>query len=206
MIRLPLDFYWVPGSSELPPLQEEWLRSTERELSVVFPPELVELLRLQNGGQLRFDSYAAEIDGRDHVSIHNLRGVGPNVGEGLRDNQSYLDEWELPGDLILLDGDGHAWIALDYRESSVDPSVCWVDADTGKIIPLASTFGDFLEGLQRSDHWVCFGFAQTISVVLSRLTTVLGIVFSKMSPIARHFRGGAPHLARRVRRTSRVPR
>jgi hypothetical protein len=81
MTRPPLDFYLVPATSQLRPLCDEWLRSAERELGVALPRELVQLLRLQNGGQLRYDSHAADIGARDHVSIHNLRGIGPGGGD-----------------------------------------------------------------------------------------------------------------------------
>ena len=34
-------------------------------------------------------------------------------------------EWGLPQDVVLLDGDGHTWIALDYRTDphAVEPAV-----------------------------------------------------------------------------------
>jgi hypothetical protein len=177
MTRPPLDFYWVPDSTDLPPLRDEWLRAAQRELGVGLPSELVQLLRLQNGGQLRYDSHAADFDDRDHVGVHDLRGIGPNERDGLRYNQYYLDEWQLPSGLVLLDGNGHEWIALDYRNASTEARVSWVDADANRTVVLASTFGDFLTGLRRGDHWTCFGFVQPLTEVLSQLTAALGLVF-----------------------------
>ena len=174
----PLDFHLVPSSAELVPLQDEWLRSAERELGVSLPRKLVQLLRLQNGGQLRYDTHAANIDDRDHVSIHSLRGIGPSERDGLRFNHYFLDEWELDPALVLLDGNGHEWIALDYRCSATEPSACWVDADNSRTVELAPKFEVFLDGLRRGDGWVCFGFAQSVTEVASHITSVLGLRFA----------------------------
>jgi hypothetical protein len=177
MTRPPLAFYLVPESAALPPLHEDWLHAAQRQLGVDLPRELVQLLRLQNGGQLRYDSHAADIDDRDHVNIYDLRGIGPAERDGLRHNQYDVEEWELPGGLVLLDGDGHQWISLDYRNSVTAPSVCWLEAGTNRTVTLAPTFAGFLTGLRRGDHWVCFGFAQPTSEVLNQLTAVLQLSF-----------------------------
>lgn len=50
---------------------------------------------------------------------------------------------------MLLSGDGHYWIGLDYRTCGNDgePSVTWFDTDFGTELLLAGDFRSFVEGL-----------------------------------------------------------
>ena len=59
-------------------------------------------------------------------------------------------EWGLPSGLVLLNGDGHRWIALDYRESgpNAPPTVVWVNVDRDEDIQLAENFAAFREQLK----------------------------------------------------------
>jgi hypothetical protein len=47
---------------------------------------------------------------------------------------------------VLLTGDGHWWIALDYRKPG-EPSVTWLDADAEEELALAPDFRSFVEAL-----------------------------------------------------------
>jgi len=62
------------------------------------------------------------------------------------------EEWRLPPRQVLLSGDGHWWITLDYRNSDV-PSVAWIDTECGEDIQVAPNFATFLEGLQPSSEF-----------------------------------------------------
>ena len=59
----------------------------------------------------------------------------------------------MPDGLVLLTGDGHWWIALDYRESGPQgpPSVAWYDNEVGEDIQLAPNFETFVTGLRSED-------------------------------------------------------
>lgn len=56
--------------------------------------------------------------------------------------------------VILLHGDGHWWVALDYRGCgrTGEPSVVWID-DEADVLFLASDFESFIEGLTSSDQF-----------------------------------------------------
>lgn len=56
-------------------------------------------------------------------------------------------EWGLPGDLIPIEGDGHTWIAFDYREVGSEPKVIFFETDQGQSLILAQSFEDFLKML-----------------------------------------------------------
>ena len=51
---------------------------------------------------------------------------------------------------MLLSGDGHYWVALDYREGRAEPAVVWFDNEVDEDIQLAPDFLTFVEGLRTS--------------------------------------------------------
>jgi hypothetical protein len=67
----------------------------------------------------------------------------------LLDTPYLVKEWGLPSQIVLLSGDGHCWIGLDYRGCGPDgdPSVTWFDAELDTELPLAGDFRTFVEKL-----------------------------------------------------------
>jgi hypothetical protein len=45
---------------------------------------------------------------------------------------------------VLISGDGHWWIALDYRRQKEKPPVVYIESDGGRTVELASNFDSFL--------------------------------------------------------------
>ena len=62
------------------------------------------------------------------------------------DTDYMTKEWGLPEKQILLTGDGHWWITLDYRDSET-PSVKWIDVECDEEIKIADNFDQFINGL-----------------------------------------------------------
>ncbi|MEV7554645.1 hypothetical protein AB0N89_33930 [Amycolatopsis sp. NPDC089917] len=60
-----------------------------------------------------------------------------------------VEEWGLPEPLVPLSGDGHYWIALDYRDRgrTGGPAVTWFDAEFETELALADDSRSFAEGL-----------------------------------------------------------
>lgn len=145
----------------LPPLTGELLGEAALELGVTLPSSLVELLRLRNGGVVAdagnaFPTNEPTSWAQDHVPFDHLAGIGrDNRMITLFDNAYLVREWELPSPVVLLSGDGHYWVALDYRGCGVhgEPSVTWLDADSGTELHLADDFRAFVCGLTSSDHF-----------------------------------------------------
>jgi len=149
------DTFWDTASHYLvqPPLDDAALAAAEETLGVRLPAEYVALLRVQNGGVVADAFTAHPMTERtswaaDHVALDEMRGIGPGTQTILA--SPYLtDEWEMPAELVLLTGDGHWWIALDYRTRGRDgePSVVWYDNELGEDVQVAATFRAFAEGL-----------------------------------------------------------
>jgi hypothetical protein len=166
-VQLPPDLeairkaFWDRSVSDgvLAPLTDEMLDAAERSLGVRLPLFYVELLRVQNGGSTspEYRAFATQHPtswADDHVPFDDVHGIGRREDEypdrGLLDNADFLEEWGIPDGLVLLSGDGHWWIALDYRLSGPrgEPSVCWVDNEVGELLELAPRFDDFVRGLR----------------------------------------------------------
>lgn len=147
-----LSNFWASNYYEHPPLTDDAVLTAESILGVRLPPELIALLRIQNGGYTQGFAHPMSQPttwAQDHVPFHDLSGLMP------LDHTSPMNimltpemtlEWGLPPKQVLLSGDGHYWITLDYRNGSI-PSVAWIDVECGEDIQVAPTFAAFLEGL-----------------------------------------------------------
>jgi len=158
------------------PLEEAALRRLEATLGVALPAELVALLRVRNGGVLRYCRFpTAAVAGCDHVALDELGGVGGG-GHDLFDVRYLREEWDLPEWAVMLGGDGHTWIALDYRRAG-EPGVVWLESSDQdgagpRVTPLAASFPAFLAGLQLDEPDTCWGSVEPTGVVLEAILAV----------------------------------
>lgn len=149
--------FWGAGTHGVqPPLTDALIHQAEELLAVDLPPELLELLRLRNGGPVA-DAWSAFPTRQptswspDHVPFTNLQGIGDDGhSTTLLDSPYLTTEWDLPPRLVLLCGDGHYWIALDYR-TQPEPCVTWFDIELETELHLAADFRAFIEGLMSAE-------------------------------------------------------
>jgi hypothetical protein len=148
--------FWTDGTYGVQaPLTDEAVREAEALLGVRLPETLLELLRVQNGGTVvnersAFPTSEPTSWAPDHAPFDSLMGIGTaERSMSLLDTPYLVQEWGLPSPVVLLTGDGHWWIALDYRECGPagEPSVVWLDADDESELPLAPDLRSFLAGL-----------------------------------------------------------
>jgi len=151
-MAVPDDQFWV-SEYQHPPLTDEVLASAETQLGVKLPDEYVRLLRLQNGGYtpgFAFPMSQPTSWAHDHIPVDELFGIVTDASIrtplNVLDTEYLTKEWGLPPGQVLLSGDGHWWITLDYRQGPV-PSVAWIDVDSDEDIQVAPTFASFLDGL-----------------------------------------------------------
>ncbi|GGU43026.1 hypothetical protein GCM10010289_74800 [Streptomyces violascens] len=142
-----------------PSLTEAAVRDAEFRLSVSLPASLLCLLRLQNGGRVadRWNAFPTCVPtswSDDHVPLDELMGIGGRERmTSVLDTPELIEEWGLPSPIVLLSGDGHCWIALDYRVCGRlgEPSVTWFDTDADTELALAPDFASFVERLVPAD-------------------------------------------------------
>ena len=129
-------------------VSEELLLKTEKELGVKLPTEYRALLKIQNGGYLRKNDYPTNYAtswAADHINVTEIYGIGTT--SCILSSSYLIEEWDLPLNIVLFAGDGHTWIALDYRKGNENPSVLLLDEDGAGTKTLASSFATFIEGL-----------------------------------------------------------
>ncbi|MGN5653597.1 SMI1/KNR4 family protein [Bacillus sp. Brlt_9] len=136
---------------KLAPINDELIKKAEEVLNVKLPESYINLLKEQNGGTLRLDAHPTSEPNSwadDHVNVSGLYGISFDENESSILESCYLiQEWEMPENLVLLSGDGHTWIALDYRNVAENPPVIFIDNEVEQIIELAPNFESFLQNL-----------------------------------------------------------
>jgi hypothetical protein len=156
LARLMEHLFKSPLEGDFPPVDDVLVRWAEKKLGRQLPPSLVELLRQQNGGYLRrwlFPTVVKNYSGDGFVPVDYLAGISrdEDAHNSLLATAYMTREWGLPDGLVLLSGDGHTWIALDYRHGTAEPTVSFIDAEMGQEIPLAPTFSAFIDQLVKED-------------------------------------------------------
>ncbi|MCX4515672.1 SMI1/KNR4 family protein [Streptomyces sp. NBC_01619] len=154
--------FWGKGFYGVqPPLTDAAVEEAEVQLGVRLPSSLLEILRVQNGGQVaaQWNAVPTKVPtswSKDHVPLEEMMGIGQRENQSsLLDTPYLMEEWELPSPLVLLSGDGHCWVALDYRGCGRrgEPSVTWFDTDENTELPLAADFKEFVERLTCAENF-----------------------------------------------------
>lgn len=128
------------------------IKEAEKELDVNLPDTYIDLIKQQNGGVIKKNAFKVEFSNvwdENHIYVNFIYGIGRN--EGILDTKYLTKEWGLPNNLVLLSGDGHTWVALDYSDKGKEPPVIYYDTDEGVKHVLADTFSDFINGLTTDD-------------------------------------------------------
>ena len=157
-MQLSKNEFW--DSTNVPsPLIPSALYKAEQELKVKLPAELIELLYMQNGGYTGvfvFPTKQATAWSTDHVPFDEMFGI-PNDESSDRismlDTNYMTQEWGLPEKQVIVSGDGHWFITLDYRKGPV-PSIAWIDTEMEQDVQLAESFAKFFAGLVSKDDFV----------------------------------------------------
>ncbi|WJE31068.1 SMI1/KNR4 family protein [Bacillus altitudinis] len=128
-------------------INEKGIAKAEKKLGVTLPDTYKKLILEQNGGYTLHNAFPTDQPNgwaEDHVSFDHLRGIAK--GEGIMDSDYLIEEWELPEGLVLICGDGHTWIALDYRETKEHPPIHYFDLEYETDFKLADSFDELIAG------------------------------------------------------------
>lgn len=85
--------------------------------------------------------------GEGFYEIGEFSGLNPDKYCSIFDSAGLVKEWELPTQLVLIYGDGHTWLALDYRCSDTEPKVIVIESDEFNYLVVANNFNDFVKSL-----------------------------------------------------------
>ncbi len=145
--------FWGENDDSQPRLTDEDVRYAELQLGVNLPRSYVALLRRQNGGYTMGLAVQVPLTrglGADILELSDFNGVvvDPSCRSAFNILKSpvWTSEWDLPERQVLLAGDGHWWLSLDYRDG-VQPSVQLLCPGFDEDVIVADTFDAFLEKL-----------------------------------------------------------
>lgn len=157
-----------------PILTDEIVETAEQKLGYKLPKELVELLKIQNGGYIR-----KTLEDSLNEQIYGIGPYFPSLSD--IDWTEYKDwvSFELEG-LIPFDGDGHWYICLDYRNNKFIPEITYIDTECDNQEKIADSFYDYLSRLtiKIDDEWV-INTNKTIEEIANQLERILNIKFEE---------------------------
>lgn len=135
-----------------PPLTDDMIRDAEEKLGYPLPPAYIELMKIQNGGEIR-----CGLDEEGMIPHNSIMGIGPN--KSAINNNTILPM--LPAGLIPLEGSCDYCLCLDYRENSQNPCITIIDGLIDQEMKvflifrervIARDFSAYLEMLQIFTH------------------------------------------------------
>ncbi|MBU5208143.1 SMI1/KNR4 family protein [Bacillus safensis] len=143
------------GYHTLKKISEAEISKAEKKLGVTLPGTYKKLILEQNGGYTIHNAFPTTHSNswaEDHIQFNHLLGIDED--EGIMDSAYLIKEWELPEGLVLINGDGHTWVAMDYRKTKENPAIHYFDVEMEEDFKLADSFDEFIEGLYTVEYTV----------------------------------------------------
>ncbi|MGV2914411.1 SMI1/KNR4 family protein [Bacillus safensis] len=141
------------GYYTLKKITAEEVAKAEKKLGVTLPDTYKKLILEQNGGYTVHNAFPTTHSNswaQDHIQFNHLLGIAED--EGIMDSAYLIKEWELPEGLVLINGDGHTWVAMDYRKTKENPAIHYFDVEMEEDFKLADSFDEFIEGLYTAEY------------------------------------------------------
>lgn len=139
---------WSASNGEdtykLPFTSKKEIEEVEKQLNKKLPNSYKKIILKQNGGFLDYNAVITE--GNDILEIDHIYGAG---SPGLFDSDDFINEWQLPKNILVFSGEGNYWFALDYNTDI--PSVIYIDPEADNVIKVAKDFKGFLKKLTNHD-------------------------------------------------------
>ncbi|MFD6441859.1 SMI1/KNR4 family protein [Peribacillus sp. NPDC060186] len=143
-------------------INDEIIKKAEGILDVILPQSFIDLMKIQNGGELNFPYFMlpeGDTESIPYGERQRLPSIEPIHFEdddvSILSSIELLKEVNLLQEFIVLWNDFHYWLVLDYRNGSHHPSVLYIaenfsTSDTQwEYIKLADNFDEFLKQLFR---------------------------------------------------------
>ncbi|MGN7279606.1 SMI1/KNR4 family protein [Bacillus altitudinis] len=143
------------GYYTLKKINEAEISKAEKKLGVTLPGTYKKLILEQNGGYTIHNAFPTTHSNswaEDHIQFNHLLGIAED--EGIMDSAYLIKEWELPEGLVLINGDGHTWVAMDYRKTKENPAIHYFDVEMEEDFKLADSFDEFIQVLYTAEYTV----------------------------------------------------
>jgi len=133
---------------KLKKLKNSSIKKAEKFFNIQLPEEYIDVLKAQNGGEIIYNAFhSPKPTAWDDTSgyIDHILGIGKD--SGILETPYYLEEWDMPENIVLISGDGSEWIAFDYRNTKTEPPIIYINNDSNEIITIANSFSEFISKL-----------------------------------------------------------
>jgi hypothetical protein len=157
-----------------PSLTDEIIEQAEKKIGYKLPKEYLELLKIQNGGYIRF-----ALKDTPHSQISGIGPYYPSITDF--DWLSEYDDlsFDIKG-LFPFDGDGHWNICLDYRKNKIDPEVTYIDTESDYEKHIATTFNNYLHLLEiETENEYVIETNSNIDTLLKQISETANIEFEE---------------------------
>lgn len=137
------------------PINDEIIQKAEDTLGIKFPQSFIDLMKIQNGGELNFPYFLLP-DLPEKQKIPSIEPIHFKEDDlSILSSRELLADTNLPMEFIVLWTDCHFWVVFDYRNRKDNPPVLYVFENystkeiTWECIKVADSFDDFLKLLFR---------------------------------------------------------
>lgn len=147
---------WTSDNQEI---DDAEVSQVEKRLGVKLPSSYISIMKKWNGGYLQeehqilidrdvpenLDYYLSE----KFWTLSSVAGISSDINnrEGIIYKSQTAHEWGIPDKVIAFDGDGHTWVAFDYRDNPDEPKIIFIESDELLSFVLANDFTDFISKL-----------------------------------------------------------
>lgn len=162
-----------------PNLTDDILDNAEKKIGYMLPKEYVDILKIQNGGYIRF-----KLPETLNEQIYGIGPFFPSLTDYDWTDYEGTVGFELTG-LVPFDGDGHWFLCLDYRHNITQPEITLIDTESDYEKPIAKTFQEYLKLLE-IDALNEFVIETNITIeeLVTKISTLADIKFEKPDSFA----------------------
>jgi len=157
-----------------PDLTDEMLQDAENQIGYKLPAKLIEILKVQNGGYIRY-----KLGDTPHRLINGIGSYFPSMTDFSWDEEKEYVSFELDG-LVPLDGDGHWYLCLDYRKNKENPKISYIDVECDEESVIAENFDCYLKMLKLDTrNYLVIETDKYIENIIPKISQILNIKFEE---------------------------
>lgn len=157
-----------------PNLTDDIIADAEEKIGYKLPKEYVEILKIQNGGYIRF-----RLPETLNEQIYGIGPFFPSLTDYDWTDYEGSVGFELSG-LIPFDSDGHGYLCLDYRHNNAQPEITFIDTESDYEKPIAKNFQEYLKLLEiDTDNEFVIETNSTIEELVTKISSIADIKFEE---------------------------
>jgi len=162
-----------------PNLTDDIIANAEKKIGYKLPKEYVDILKIQNGGYIRF-----RLPETSNEQIYGIGPFFPSLTDHDWTDYEGTVSFELTG-LVPFDGNGHWYLCLDYRPNKTQPEITFIDTESDYEKPIAKTFHEYLKLLEiDTDNEFVIETHFTIEELVTKVSSIADIKFEEPDSFA----------------------